>query len=276
MLGDFVLNWKVLRNAFQYRFMRSAIDVILTLMLNREIQFYWKTREEFILVTFSGRVLNDSVWKSSQVLTSSLKHVSFIICNKCSFSQQIVPQNLWTGLSCTTTSQTDPLPRLGANWRPWHWKLKLSLFQKVAYTAEVVIHDVSASGPSYTRLADFLPPWQEKKGWDIVVQPYPGPHSNISSVGMLWRDWPSLDKCDQCCSVYRYCSSFTQKGQCKPAFEKGLPGHKRFKELQTFWTKLCCPSQLLFHIKQNNLWHVSKADYRPHHSTETAFLWPVS
>ena len=44
------------------------------------------------------------------------------------------------GLGCPT-SQTDPSPRLhlsGANWRPWHIQLKLSLSQKVGSTAEVV------------------------------------------------------------------------------------------------------------------------------------------
>ena len=36
-------------------------------------------------------------------------------------------------MCCTTTSQTDPPQRLhllGANWRPWHLNLKLSLSQK--------------------------------------------------------------------------------------------------------------------------------------------------
>ena len=39
------------------------------------------------------------------------------------------------GLGCTTTSQTNPPARLhmsGANWRPWHLQLKLSVSQKVA------------------------------------------------------------------------------------------------------------------------------------------------
>ena len=37
------------------------------------------------------------------------------------------------GLGCTTTSQTDPPPRLnllGVSWRPWHLQLKLPLSQK--------------------------------------------------------------------------------------------------------------------------------------------------
>ena len=49
------------------------------------------------------------------------------------------------GLGCTTTSQTDPPPRLhllGANWRPWHLKLKLSLSQKVGCTADVVTQSI--------------------------------------------------------------------------------------------------------------------------------------
>ena len=50
-------------------------------------------------------------------------------------------QNMCSGLGCMTTSQTDPPPKvylLGANWWPWHFKLKLSLSQKVGWTAETV------------------------------------------------------------------------------------------------------------------------------------------
>ena len=49
------------------------------------------------------------------------------------------------GMGCTTTSQTDPPPRLqllGANWRPWHLKLKLALSKKVGFTAEVVTQNL--------------------------------------------------------------------------------------------------------------------------------------
>ena len=80
------------------------------------------------------------------------------------------------GLGCTTTFQTDPPPRLCANWRPWHLQSTLSLSQKVGlHTAEVgtQIWEVSASGLSGSRLLDFLPPWQYI-GWDVVVQPGPG------------------------------------------------------------------------------------------------------
>ena len=54
----------------------------------------------------------------------------------------------------------------GANWRPWHFQLKLSLFpQKVGVhrrSCHPICRDVSAVHPglSCTRLADFLPPWQ--------------------------------------------------------------------------------------------------------------------
>ena len=42
---------------------------------------------------------------------------------------QQTPRSDQSGLGCTTTSQTNPKPRLnllGANWRPWYLKLKLS------------------------------------------------------------------------------------------------------------------------------------------------------
>ena len=74
---------------------------------------------------------------------------------------------------------------------------------------------------------------------------------------MLWWDWSSLNKCDQCCA---YCSLLTRKGHSKTTFEKSLSGHKYFKEFQTcnllFVSKLrekIVLSQLLFHMKQNNL-----------------------
>ena len=47
---------------------------------------------------------------------------------------------------------------LGANWRPWRLKIKpVSIPQKVGCAEEVVtlIWDISASGLSCTRLADF-------------------------------------------------------------------------------------------------------------------------
>ena len=58
----------------------------------------------------------------------------------------LAQQHTWIGeegvvKGCTTTNQTDPplrLHLLGANWRPWHLQLKLSLSQKVGCTAEVV------------------------------------------------------------------------------------------------------------------------------------------
>ena len=58
-----------------------------------------------------------------------------------------------------TTSQTEPPPRLhllGANWRPWHLKLKLSLSQKVGCVAKVVTQSVHLGW--CTRLVYFL--WQ--------------------------------------------------------------------------------------------------------------------
>ena len=47
------------------------------------------------------------------------------------------------GLGCTIMSQTDPPTRqhlLGANWRPWHLKLKLSLSQKVVTQSGTSVH----------------------------------------------------------------------------------------------------------------------------------------
>ena len=70
------------------------------------------------------------------------------------------------------TLRQDVAP-FGANWRPWHLKLKLSLSQKVGCTAEVVTQswDVSAPGLSCTRLTDFLPPWQSESAGTLSCNP---------------------------------------------------------------------------------------------------------
>ena len=62
------------------------------------------------------------------------------------------------GLCCTATSHTDPPPRLhllGANWRPWHFKLTRILSQKVGLHGESYHSVLGVSAPwlSCTRLA---------------------------------------------------------------------------------------------------------------------------
>ena len=49
-------------------------------------------------------------------------------------------QKLWAGLHDNVLDRPSDkvLQLLGANWRPWHFKLKLSLSQKVGCAAEVV------------------------------------------------------------------------------------------------------------------------------------------
>ena len=64
-------------------------------------------------------------------------------------------------VACDTTSQTDPplgLHLLGANWRPRHFELKLSLSQKDVFARQKLSPQsgtISASGLSCTKLADF-------------------------------------------------------------------------------------------------------------------------
>ena len=68
-----------------------------------------------------------------------------------------------TNKPSVATDRTWRLHLLGANWRPWHLKLKLSLSHNGGLhgTSCHPVWDVSASGGlSCTRLADFLPPWQ--------------------------------------------------------------------------------------------------------------------
>ena len=61
---------------------------------------------------------------------------------------------------------------LGASWRPWPLKLKLSLPQKVGCTADVValIWDVSASGLSLHEIGGLSATnLARKSAWDFVV-----------------------------------------------------------------------------------------------------------